>query len=73
MNKLKLNQLNKQQVADREMKVIEGGTDMAVPCWGVSNNRAWYNYKLETSSCSVFCDYGTTNSDRPCGSDTWDF
>ena len=47
MNKLNLTQLNKQKVAEREMKAIEGGEEMAVSCFNGgpwNGSRAWNSW-----------------------------
>jgi len=50
MNKLNLTQLNKQKVAEREMKAIEGGDEMGPVCY-YGGNRSMNEY-IDTYWCS---------------------
>ena len=64
MQKLKLNQLNKQQVADREMNAIKGGSqDLARLCDSLTvHPNAAYSHFDDVSECASWCDSSSDSS-----------
>jgi len=70
MNALKLNQLNKVKMAEREMKDIEGGA--AEVCYSWTLSRAQLEWNSAVNVCTTYCDdSNSTQRDRPSGTAMW--